>query len=177
LLDNLINHKPKPFIDRRRHPWLRRFYKLLMLGLIDLSFDTLVRRILQLEIMAFAGIILISWVNEIYDLPHMLYGAAPSSINYHESAIETAWALLVLVFVLAITKSLLKQIRHLEGFLPVCSFCKSIRVDSDWVPIERFMQEHADVKMTHSLCPICAKKFYGYDEAEEAAEEAAGGET
>jgi hypothetical protein len=157
-----------PFFDRRKNRFLRRLYAVLHIGLIDLDFETLVKRILQLEIVAIAGIILASWANELYDLPSLLYGAPPSQPNIYECWMETAWALAVMFFVLVITRALLKQIRYLEGFLPVCSFCKKIRVDDHWVPIEAYLQEHADVKMTHSLCPPCAKKHYGYDEDEPA---------
>lgn len=156
-----------PFIDRRKSRFIRRLYAALHIGLIDLDFRTLVKRILQLEIVAIGGIILASWANELYDLPNLLYGAPPSRPNVYECWMETAWALAVMFFVLVITRALLKQIRYLEGFLPVCSFCKNIRVDDYWVPIEAYLQERADVRMTHSLCPPCAKQHYGYDDEEQ----------
>ncbi len=161
-----------PFVDRRKRKMLRKFYRLFSWGMIDLDFQTVVKRILQLEIVAFAGIIASSWINEVWDLPHLVYGVKPSPQNYYESTMETGWALLVLAFVLAITQVFMKQIKHLEGFLPVCSFCKSIRVEEKWKPIEQYMHDHTKVKMTHSLCPGCAKKHYGYEEGEDGDQEA-----
>jgi len=163
-----------PFIDRRRYLFLRKIYAFIHVGLIDLDFKTLVRRIMQLETIAFAGIIAVSWVNEIYQLPSLIYGTARTAPNLYEASLETAWALFVLFLVLVITKALLKQIRYLGGFLPVCSYCKSIRVNDHWVALEDYLHEHADVKMTHSLCPACAKKYYDYDEEEELAAEVTG---
>jgi hypothetical protein len=149
--------------DRRTNPFMRRVYALLHWGLIDLDFKMLLRRVAQLVTVAFAGIILVSWVNEIYDLPYLLRLGDASAPNYFEAAIETLWALFVLFLVLVSTRALLKKIRYLEGFLPVCSFCKKIRVeDQTWVSIERYLSERSDVKMTHSLCPPCAKEHYDY---------------
>ena len=160
-------HWKAPFVNRRTHLLLRRLYAVLHVGLIDLDFRTRVKRIMQLETVAFAGIVLVSWANEVYDLPYLLYGTAPRLPNYYAASLETTWALFVLFLVLVITKSFLKQIRYLEGFLPVCSYCKSIRVDDRWVPLEEYLHEHTDVRMTHSLCPPCAKRYYDYDEEEE----------
>lgn len=155
-----------PFVDRRKRPGLRRLYAVLHAGLIDLDFKTLVKRITQLVVVAFIGVIAFSWINEIWDLPYLLYGASPSPANYFEAWMETGWALFVMLLVLSSTQALLKQIRYMEGFLPVCSFCKKIRVAEDWVPIEHYLHEHSRVQMTHSLCPICAKEHYGYIEGE-----------
>lgn len=160
-----------PLVERRRRPWLRKLYAILHAGLIDLDFQTLVKRITQLVIVAFAGIISFSWINEIWDLPYLVYGAPPTPVNYFEAWMETGWALFVMLLVLSSTKALLKQIRYLEGFLPVCSFCKKIRVESQWVPIEHYLHEHSRVRMTHSLCPVCAREHYGYVEEEDEAEQ------
>jgi hypothetical protein len=61
----------------------------------------------------------------------------------------------------------LLHIKHLEGFLPICSHCKKIRLqDVDpldqkgWVVLETYIQDHSDAVFTHSLCPKCLKEFY-----------------
>jgi CheY-like chemotaxis protein len=54
-----------------------------------------------------------------------------------------------------------REIKTLKGFLPVCASCKSIRDDSgDWVTLERYLQIHTDVELTHGLCPKCLKDLY-----------------
>ncbi len=129
-------------------------------------------RITQLVVIAFIGVISFSWINEVWDLPYLVYNAPSSAPNYFEAWMETGWALFVMLLVLSSTQALLKQIRYMEGFLPVCSFCKKIRVDQDWVPIEHYLHEHSRVRMTHSLCPLCAKEHYGYIEGEIVEEQA-----
>jgi len=150
--------------ERRRHLLLRRLYRLLFAGLIDMDFKAIRRHVNLLIIVAFELVVLFIWWSAILDLPSALYGEAPRAFSWQQPTMETAWMLLLLLFVLAVLRVFFKQIRYLEGFLPVCSFCKSIRVGEQWVPLEEYLREHSDVRMTHSLCPPCAKKHYDYDE-------------
>jgi len=153
------------YADRRKHPLVRQLYAALHWGLIDLDFATMLHRIAVLLTLAFAGVIVVTWANEVYDLPYRLGLSDATPVNYAEAATETLWALIVLLLVLVSTRALLKQIRYLEGFLPVCSYCKKIRdAGGSWIELETFMQRRAHVTMTHSLCPACAKQHYGYEE-------------
>jgi sensor domain CHASE-containing protein len=77
---------------------------------------------------------------------------------------------LVLGVVLGIIISLLiffwirsrRRIGQLEGLLPICSNCKSVRNGGgDWEPIETLFGEgKSDIVLSHSLCPACEKKLY-----------------
>ena len=64
----------------------------------------------------------------------------------------------------------LLRIRRLEGFLPICSSCKKIRVEGgdakeqeSWVPFERYIQDRTDAEFSHGLCPECLKKLYNFE--------------
>lgn len=53
----------------------------------------------------------------------------------------------------------------LNGFMPICSVCKKIRIsDSDvhdrknWTEIDRFITDRTDLQLSHSYCPDCADK-------------------
>jgi hypothetical protein len=53
------------------------------------------------------------------------------------------------------------KIKTLSGLLPICSNCKKIRDDKGyWKQIESYIRDHSEAEFTHSMCPICAKKFY-----------------
>jgi len=55
----------------------------------------------------------------------------------------------------------LKEIKTLEGFLPICSSCKKIRDDKgDWKQIESYIHSHSKAEFSHGICPDCAKKLY-----------------
>jgi hypothetical protein len=52
-------------------------------------------------------------------------------------------------------------VRRLSGLLPICSYCKAIRDDSDyWHRVEEYVTEHADVKFSHGICPKCLEAAY-----------------
>ena len=54
--------------------------------------------------------------------------------------------------------------RVLAGFLPICMWCKSIRVGDDrWQKLEHYVGERSDVTFSHGLCPTCARDHYGMD--------------
>ena len=59
-------------------------------------------------------------------------------------------------------KQALREIKSLQGILPICSSCKQIRDDKGaWNQLERYIETHADVKFSHGLCRTCADKMYG----------------
>ncbi len=53
----------------------------------------------------------------------------------------------------------LANINQLQKLLPICSYCKSIRGDSDyWQQVEHYIAAHAGVRFSHGICPPCYKK-------------------
>jgi len=55
----------------------------------------------------------------------------------------------------------LGNVRRLSGLLPICSYCKAIRDDSDyWHRVEEYMTEHSEVKFSHGICPKCLETAY-----------------
>lgn len=48
------------------------------------------------------------------------------------------------------------QVRQLEEMLPICSYCKKIRDDSNyWQQIEGYINERTGSEFSHSVCPDC----------------------
>jgi hypothetical protein len=53
------------------------------------------------------------------------------------------------------------NIKTLEGLLPMCANCKSIRDDEGyWQQVEVYIRDHSEAKLSHSICPDCATKLY-----------------
>jgi hypothetical protein len=55
-----------------------------------------------------------------------------------------------------------KQIKLLEGLMPICSYCKKVRDDSgreygegSWEKIEDYIYKKTDQEFTHGICPEC----------------------
>jgi hypothetical protein len=54
-----------------------------------------------------------------------------------------------------------RQIRVLEGMLPICSFCKRIRDEKgQWRQLEAYITERSDALFSHTFCEQCSKIHY-----------------
>jgi PleD family two-component response regulator len=54
----------------------------------------------------------------------------------------------------------LANVKQLQGLLPICSYCKSIRDDQDyWHRVEHYIGDHSDARFSHGICPDCWKKI------------------
>jgi len=62
---------------------------------------------------------------------------------------------------LAEKERLLKEVKVLEGLLPICSGCRRIRDDNDkWWPLDAYIKTHTDAEITHTICPECTDVLY-----------------
>ena len=58
-------------------------------------------------------------------------------------------------------RQLLRYVVKLEGLLPICAVCKSIRNETDvWEPLETFISKRSDADFTHGVCPSCLRHHY-----------------
>jgi phosphoserine phosphatase RsbU/P len=52
----------------------------------------------------------------------------------------------------------LARVDQLHGMLPICSYCRKVRNDSDsWQQMEAYVSAHSNVRFTHGVCPACVK--------------------
>ena len=50
----------------------------------------------------------------------------------------------------------LAEVTHLQGMLPICSYCKKIRNDQNsWEQLESYISEHSHATFSHGICPDC----------------------
>jgi DNA-binding response OmpR family regulator len=53
----------------------------------------------------------------------------------------------------------LEHVRRLQGLLPICSYCKKVRNETNyWQQVDSYLSSHTDVELTHSVCPDCLAK-------------------
>ena len=58
-------------------------------------------------------------------------------------------------------KTALDEVETLEGFLPICANCHSIRNDEGfWERVEKYIQDRTEAQFSHSICPDCLKELY-----------------
>jgi PAS domain S-box-containing protein len=50
----------------------------------------------------------------------------------------------------------LNEVRTLQGFLPICSYCKRIRDDENyWQAVDAYLAKHTNAQFSHGICPSC----------------------
>jgi hypothetical protein len=60
-----------------------------------------------------------------------------------------------------LVSALKKEIKTLEGILPICASCKKIRnEDGVYEPMEAYLSRHSEAQFTHGICPECKVKLY-----------------
>lgn len=53
------------------------------------------------------------------------------------------------------------ELNELRRILPICSFCRIVRDDSDyWQEVEDYFLKFSNIRFSHGVCPECAKKQY-----------------
>jgi sigma-B regulation protein RsbU (phosphoserine phosphatase) len=53
----------------------------------------------------------------------------------------------------------LAQVKQLRGLLPICSYCKKVRDDSNyWQQVETYFLEHSEIRFSHGICPDCLER-------------------
>ena len=62
-----------------------------------------------------------------------------------------------------------RQIRTLEGILPMCANCKKIRKEGAkptdpgaWMPVDSYIAGRTEATFSHGICPECAVTLYGW---------------
>lgn len=55
-----------------------------------------------------------------------------------------------------------QRLKMYESVIPTCAVCHSVRDDSDaepgcgaWLPLDRYLRQHSDARMSHTYCPRC----------------------
>jgi len=73
---------------------------------------------------------------------------------------EAGIAVFVVALEIIFIMKLRRDIRVLEGFIPICASCKKIRQFNDWQPLEKYISDHFMAIFSHAICPDCMKKLY-----------------
>jgi PAS domain-containing protein len=64
-------------------------------------------------------------------------------------------------------KSALRRVTQLEGLLPICANCRSVRDDEgSWRSIEEYIGSRIPLEFTHGICPSCMKQLYPHMSAD-----------
>ena len=119
------------------------------------------KKVIFSELIGFALVIALIWLDEIIDIPVLLLGAEATPVNWREALLETMFILPLAFALVYYTQKVFKRMKYLEGFLPICASCKMIRDEQgNWQQLETYIQAHSEAHFSHGLCPHCAQKLY-----------------
>ncbi len=111
--------------------------------------------ILSLELLGFAAVFLVFWLDEYIDVPFRFLGAPKTPPRPQEFWLEALVVLLVATAVVVATLWVFRRLRTLEGFIQVCAWCRKVHVGEEWVSFEQYLRREHDVLSTHGICPEC----------------------
>jgi hypothetical protein len=113
-------------------------------------------RILALEAVAFLLVATVLWLDELIDLPHLLFGAPHSVPRLAECAFESLLTILLGAAVVAVTRSAFRRILYLESLVVMCAWCRRVREGDQWLSMEQFLARQHHARTTHGICDACA---------------------
>lgn len=115
-------------------------------------------KVLLCQHAGFLAIMVLCYLNELLQLPSLLFSGHPFAFVFRRSTIEMLLILAVWLLVSSSTGRLLKQVRELESYLRVCAWCRRVDYRGEWVSLEKFMQRGFDTPTTHGICPECFRQ-------------------
>jgi hypothetical protein len=115
-------------------------------------------KIVMYQNLGFLAIIALCFLDELLQLPSLIFSDHPFDIVYRRSMLEMLLFLAVWLLVSGSTNRLLKHVRHLEAFMRVCAWCRRIDCKGEWMELEAFMEQGFDTPTTHGICTECLQQ-------------------
>ncbi|MDD5141570.1 MAG: hypothetical protein PHY43_15075 [Verrucomicrobiales bacterium] len=115
-------------------------------------------RIVLYQNLGFLGIIALCFLDDLIKLPSLIFSDHPFAFMYRRTTLEMLLVLAVWFVVSASTRRILEHVRYLEKFLRVCSWCRRINYQGEWMRLEEFMQQGFDTPTSHGICSECLQQ-------------------
>lgn len=115
------------------------------------------KRMLALEAVGFVLIVAIIWMDEFFDLPHLMFGAARTPVRLGEGFLESLLTIAVGATIVAISYRAFQRIEYLESLIVMCAWCRRVRSGQEWLSVELFLERQHQSRTSHGICESCAK--------------------
>jgi hypothetical protein len=108
--------------------------------------------------MGFLIVVVLTWSDAVFDLAHVILGLPHREVDINRTAITTV--VIVLLWMMSGYKIYLvvSRLSYLESFLHVCAWCRKIEHSAQWLSLEAHFVQKTGGKVSHGICPECAKK-------------------
>jgi len=114
--------------------------------------------ILRGQAVGFSVLLALMWAVEAAHVPHLLFGEAPD-FNWPRVLIRSAIVLFIWLIVHVTTRRLLQRLHELEEFLLICSWCRRVGHEGEWLHFEQFFDSRFSTSTSHGICPDCARRL------------------
>ena len=114
---------------------------------------------LALEAVGFLLIVAIIWMDELLDLPHLMFGAAHTPVGWGEGLLESLLTVAVAVAVVTITYRAFRRIEYLESLIVMCAWCRRVRSGQEWLSVEHFLEQQHQLRTSHGICEGCSRSI------------------
>jgi hypothetical protein len=111
------------------------------------------------ESVGFLVVLAFIWLNELLDVPHVIWNEPASPVRVRESVMESVFIIMAWLVVLFITRTLVNRIGELESYVVMCAWCRKIRIDGRWISIEDFLDKKIKIQTSHGMCEVCHEKL------------------
>jgi hypothetical protein len=120
------------------------------------------KKILVYEGLGFCILVFLIWIDEILDIPYLIFKAQKTPVNFTESITESTIVIILAVIAILVTRNMLRRIKYLEGFMRMCSMCNKVydKHRAQWVELKDYLNKNYELEFTHGFCPECMKKIH-----------------
>ncbi|MBA4387183.1 MAG: hypothetical protein C0404_04320 [Verrucomicrobia bacterium] len=106
------------------------------------------------QFLSFGILLCFAWVNEMFDLPHQVFGSDPSEPDFYRASMMTA--AIITVGVVSVGHTYEKQKSLLRPLLMSCLYCHRVQIDKEkWMHVEEYFIQHYPIEMDRGACPDC----------------------
>jgi hypothetical protein len=118
--------------------------------------------LLFIEGAAVGLICLAIWLDEIFDLPHLLFDLPATDINWGDALIECFFVCFVGALLMALTWRLGPGSPKKEPVpvVTVCAVCQKVNKGGEWIALDKFIEAGSSGAFTHGICPDCMETYY-----------------
>src|SRR5712664_339654 len=108
-------------------------------------------RVVLFQNLGFLAIIILCFLDELIQLPTLIFSDHPFVFIFRKSTLDMLLVLAVWFLVSTSTRRIMEHVRYLEKFMRVCSWCRRINYQDEWMPLEEFMRQGFDTPTTHGI--------------------------
>ena len=119
------------------------------------------------QFLSFIMLLCFVWVNEILDLPALIFSAAKSPFSFFRAFVLSA--AVITAAVIAVGHTYEKQKSLIRKLLRTCLFCHRVKTETgDWMHVEEYFLQNFPVAVDHQACPDCEQMLESVKEKDEA---------